>query len=320
MLCNTGATMKRGDARFVAPSQVRPSPSRVHPLKLVRAVIVGILLALVLPLLVACDAEKTESLTAMNKGVASYREGSYGSSVEHLKAATASWPENHRAHFMLGQIYQFKYTQPEEAVAHYARATQYNADNAEYWYHQGACLSELKRDDEARTALEKAVSLDAKYADAFYRLGVIAERNGEPRKAADLYGSSIRLDARKPYAYYNLGDLYFRNNKFEEARQVFKNGTQNNPEHAELRHGLGLTYLSMARHREALLEFEESLKLKRPYPSATYNVAMTYLALDEKKKAGEHLEKFLAVARTENNSARIAAAEAQLLKLLEANK
>ena len=269
--------------------------------------------------LFGCDAaDKNHSLTLMNQGVGYFNEASYPKAVEKLTEATKIWPKNDKAFFMLGQIYQFKYMQPDKAITNYDAASEIVPDNASYLYFKGSCLAEVDRNGEAESALVKAVNLDDKHADAHYRLGLLYEKKGEPIKAATSYGASVVSNPLKPFAYYNLGDLYFRNDKLEEARQVFKNGTENNPKHAELHHGLGVAYLSLTRHREALIEFEEALRLKAVYPSAVYNIGMTYLALGELTKAKSYLESFIKLAGGEDNAARIAAAEARLLEIREA--
>ena len=279
-----------------------------------------IVLMLCLAAIVGCEANQSHSLTEMNKGVEAYREGNYGSAVEHLKEADRIWPENAQANYMLGQIYQHKYEEPATAIGFYEKATTLAPDMADYWYHKGACLVAVKRDSEAKLALNKAVELKPGHADALYRIGVVEERAGKPKAAAQSYGDSIRADARKPFAYYNLGDLYFRNRKVEEAQRVFKNGVENNPTSAELRHGLGVSYLAQKKYREALVEFEEALRLKERYPSALFNIGMAYNALGQRAKAKAYLEKFIRSAKANENSARIAAAEARLTEILESER
>ena len=278
------------------------------------------LLLVCLTAIAGCEASKSHSLTQMNKGVEAYREGNYGSAVEHLKEADRIWPENAQANYMLGQIYQHKYEEPATAVGFYEKATTISPDRADYWYHKGACLLELKRDAEAKLSLSKAVELQPGHADALYRIGVVQERAGDVKSAAQYYGDSIRADARKPFAYHNLGDLYFRNRKVEEAQRVFKNGVENNPSSAELRHGLGVSYLAQAKYKEALVEFEEALRLKERYPSALFNIGMAYNALGQRAKAKAYLEKFIRSAEANENSARIAAAEARLTEIMEAER
>lgn len=262
-----------------------------------------------------CSADEAHSLNIMNRGVKYYNEGNYPSAVKNLKEANQVWPGNHKAYYMLGQIYLWKYDQPEQAIAYFDKATTLAPDKADYWYHRGHCQTVLKNYTDAEASLTRAVELNPKHAEAHYRLGVLAERQGKVKKAAEHYMNSIRADARIPYAYYNLGDLYFRNSKYEEARRVFKNGVENNPKHAELHHGLGLTYLTLDRKQEALVEFQEALSLKSSYPSALYNIGMTYVDLGDKARAKTYLEKFVKQAVSGENSARITAAEARLLEI-----
>ena len=272
-------------------------------------------------MLLGCEAaDKSHSLTLMNQGVAQFNDNNYPKAVEKLQESVRKWPKNHKAYFMLGQIYQFKYLQPEKAQTNYAKASEIVPDNASYIYFKGSCLLEMGKLDEAELALQKAIGLEEKHSDAHYRLGMLQEKKAEFVKAAGSYGESIRANPTKPFAYFNLGDLYYRNEKFEQARQVFKNGTENNPEHAELHHGLGVAYLSLKRHKEALIEFEDSLKLKPSYPSALYNLGMTYFALGERTKAKANLENFIRSAGGGDNAARIAAAEAKLLEIQEAER
>ncbi len=305
MLSEPGATMK----------------SRRTPALRPRVSVLLLAATTALSLLAGCDMlDESHSVTLMNQGVGLFNQSDYPGAVEKLEESVTVWKGNHKAFYMLGQIYQFKYTQCDKAHTYYDKAAQLVPDNAEYHYFKGACLVETKQDDLAEAALTKAVSLNEKHAEAYNRLGLLYERKGEPIKAANAYGSSVKANARTPYAYHNLGDLYYRNGKLEEARQVFKNGSDNNPENAELHHGLGVAYLSMTRHREALIEFESALELKPSYPSALYNLGMAYQALGDRLKAKTYLEKFISSAGGGDNAARIAAAEARLLEIMEAEK
>jgi tetratricopeptide (TPR) repeat protein len=262
-----------------------------------------------------CSADEAHSLNIMNAGVKFYNEGNYPNAVQRLKEANQVWPENHKANYMLGQIYLWKYDQPEQAIAYFDKATTLAPDDADYWYHRGHCQTVLKNYTDAESSLARAVELNPKHAESHYRLGILSERQGKVRDAAEHYMNSIRADPRIPYAYYNLGDLYFRNSKFEEARRVFKNGVENNANHPELHHGLGLTYITLDRKQEALVEFQEALRLKSSYPSALYNIGMTYVDLGDKARAKTYLEKFVNGAVSGENSARITAAEARLLEI-----
>ncbi len=266
----------------------------------------------------ACDASESHSLTVMNEGVKSYREGSYGTAITKLKKSIELWPDNAKANYLLGQIYLHKYREPDKAATYFGHATRLDATKVDYWYQLGSAQTELKRDDDARVALRKALELKPDHSEAHYRLGLVAERALDPKKAAQHYGDSIKANARIPYAYYNLGDLYVRNGKFDEARQVYDNGVGNNPENAEMRQGLGVAYLSLGRYDEARGTLIKAIELKKPYPSATYNLALSYVGLKDRRNAKQYLELFLGQARGgKENSARIAAAEARLLKIVE---
>ncbi len=285
-----------------------------------RALGVGVLCVWGLFAGMACDASQSHSISLMNKGVKAYKEGNYPGAVEQLTEATRIWPDNDKAFYMLGQIYQHKYDQADKAVGYYEKATTINPEKSDYWYHKGSCLLDAKRDNEAEASLLKAVEMDKENADALYRLGILAERKSKPKQAAKYYGDSVVGNPRKPWAYYNLGDLYYRNQKYDEAQRVFKNGAENNPQHAELRHGLGLSYLSKGQYREALKEFEEALSLKQSYPSALYNIGITHIALKHPDKAELYLEKFLQEANAGDNGARIVAAEGRLMEIKEAKQ
>ncbi len=288
-----------------------PKGSRTRPALAVFAAMLA-LLAL------GCDAaEQNKSLRLTTEGVQAYRDGNYGGASKKFKDALSIWPQNAQANYLLGQIYLWKYEQPEQAVTYLEAATNLDGTKSDYWYQRGTCELQLKRYDSAKISLDKTLELQPKHADAHYRKGLIAETQAKPKDAARSYGESVQLDPRKPHAYYNLGDLYFRNHKLKEAEQVFKNGTENNPNHPELHHGLGLTYLTLKRNEEALVEFQEAVRLRPTYSSALYNLGMTFVALKKHKNAKLYLDRFLKSARSGDgaNEARITAAEARLYEI-----
>lgn len=308
----------RGTQREVESREESPSGGAERWWKrAIVAVLLGVSTAVAVLPTVGCSADRSHSLVLMNEGVASYRDGNYAGATAKFKQAVEVWPDNGEAYYMLGQIYLWKYQQPDQAVTYLQKATEIDPEKAEYWYQYGHCQTLLKRPEQAEAALRKAVELKENHAGAWTRLGIVAEQRGELPKAAELYGKGVTSDPRLPEAYVYLGDLYYRNEKYAEAQQVFKNGVENNPNNAELHNGLGNTYLALDRKKEAVVEYQEALRLKSPYPSALYNLGMTYFALGDKGRAKTYLEKFSQAATGGDNSARVAAAQARLMEIKE---
>lgn len=220
----------------------------------------------------ACDTSYVDSMDHMNEGIKHYNNNQISKAIDELKAAIQDYPDNHKAHYQLGMIYNGRLNDYDEAIRSFEQASKLRDDHSEYHYylgyaHQNAALKsrEGKSADDARLhfnqakeALRKAVDVDEFYAEAYYRLGQVHEELGEVSQAIDAYALAVEADATLAFAYAQLGQIYSEYAFLDEAAQVLRNGAENNPDSVDLRAALGNVYLEQERFLEAIDQFEKA--------------------------------------------------------------
>lgn len=240
-----------------------------------RLLVVALHFCAVCALSMGCDTTYVDSVDHMNEGIRHYNNNQISKALQELKEAVRIYPENHRAHYQLGMIYNGRLTQYEDAIEAFSKAAQLRDDNSEYWYflgqaHQNAALRARDDKDNARArdhfvkakeALGKAAQVDKYYAEAWYRLGQVHEQLGELSQAIDAYSNAIQADQTFAHAYLQLGNLYGEYAFLDEATRVLRNGVANNPENVRLQGELGQVYLDKESYLEAIGHFDKAFKI-----------------------------------------------------------
>jgi len=257
----------------------------------------------------ACDTSYVDSTDHMNEGIKLYSAGQISKALDELKKAIEIYPENHKAHYQMGMIYNSpRVSDFVKAAEAFKRATEISKDNGEYWYYLGAAnhnegnkLVAGKRGSDAvkffeagRDAFIQAVSADEYYAEAYYRLAQIYRELGDISKAIDAYSNSINSDPTltneqgTAIGYLELGMLYLEYSFLDEALQVLRNGVANNPDDVQLQAQLGNVYLAQDRFEEANHHFEKSYETQQRLGGpnehilpALYGLGLSYASLGD---------------------------------------
>ncbi len=255
-----------------------------------------VVLALVVWAMAGCDADRAEAVRYYNEGLQEYNTGSMSQAVGFMERAMDEDPTFHEAAYTLGQIYQQRMNNPEDAAANYRRALDHAPEEARYAYRLGTVLMELEDYAGALDRLEEAVELDPDAGRMWYAHGRAHEAKGQFPEAVQSFTRAIeteprlRMDADDPGGehYHALGDLYHRFRLYDHAVRVFENGVQNNADSPRLYHGKGMAQLALGRADEAVESFEAALTLDERYQSAHYNLAV---ALNEAERSDDAREK-----------------------------
>lgn len=232
----------------------------------------------------ACDTSYVDSTDHMNEGIKLYSAGQISKALDELKKATEIYPDNHKAHYQMGMIYNSpRVGDFVKAAEAFKRATEILKDNGEYWYYLGAAnqnqaiklvtdqrASEAVKFFEAgRDAFLQAVAVDEYYAEAYYKLAQSYRELGDISKAIDAYSNSINSDPTltneqgTAIGYLELGMLYLEYSFLDEAQQVLRNGVANNPDDVQLQGQLGNVYLAQDRYEEAIHHFEKAYETQQ---------------------------------------------------------
>ena len=240
-----------------------------------------ILAGLLLP---ACDADRAEAVRAYNEGMQAFEMGGTSQAVGFMELALEEDPSFTDAAYTLGQIYQQRMGDPENAAHNFRRALDQEPDNPRFAYRLGSALAETGDHSQAIRYFRQAVSHDPEYARAWYEKGMSQQAEGDFMDAVESLTEAIQLEPRLRLAeddiggehYHALGDLYLRFRLYDHAIGVYENAVRNNPEATRLHHGLGVSLMNLDRHSQAVESFEEVLARDEEHGSANFNIAVAY--------------------------------------------
>ena len=274
---------------------------------------------------VGCDADRAEAVRAYNEGMRAFEMGSTSEAVGLMELALEEDPSFTDAAYTLGQIYQTRLGNPDEAAHNFRRAVDAEPDNPRFNYRLGSALAEGGNYRQAMRFLNNAVDLDPNYSRAWYELGRSQAAEGQFLDAIDSLESSIETNPRLRLAeddvggehYHALADLYMRFRLYDHAVRVYENGVRNNPDATRLHHGLGISLMQLGRHADAVDSFEIVLEHNERHGSANFNIAVAYYESGDLEAAIEQLEHLVEAGGAGMTEARRRAAAALLDDLQE---
>ena len=126
-----------------------------------------------------------EATRYYNEGLGLASGGDYSRAAENFEKALKTDPSMGDAAYNLAVTWQ-KMGMHQKAIGVLKEIDLESEGNPEYFYALGASWFHLRRYDEAREALLKALRLDPDHLKALYSLSVIYEKSGEKGRAADM--------------------------------------------------------------------------------------------------------------------------------------
>ena len=269
------------------------------------------------PMSAGCSQDRALAVNAMNKGLQANSRGETSEAVRHLKEAAAADPNYAEPPYILGQIYEMKFQEEDNALAQYKLAVERDKERTDpkYFYKLGTIQAKKGQHDEAIGSFAEATKVDETFAPAWFRMGQSRLATRDYPGAVDAYTRSIKADARMTLgedstggeAYHALGDLYNRFGFFDKALQVYKNGVENNPEAKRLYQGMGVAQLKLGRAEEAAASFQKAIELDNNYAPALFNLALARVEMGQPDEALKSLEEYISRADASEESRVIAA-------------
>jgi Flp pilus assembly protein TadD len=186
------------------------------------------------------------------------REGSTTVSVTNLQAPKpARKAYSAGLQYMQDRKWKQARKQLEKAVAEYP-------DYTAAWHELGRVCEELKQDEEAVGAYEKAISLDSHYLPPTVRLAAMDYKLGRWKSVLERTGRVIHLnpvDFPDAYFYNAVANFQFQDWPRTElaSREAIRLGTHQN--HPQVVHILGMSLAQQGRLEEALTELERFLEI-----------------------------------------------------------
>lgn len=128
------------------------------------------------------------------------------------------------------------------------------------WRATGMLLLAMKRNEEAGSALQRALRLDPYDSRILCGLGICASQVGEHKQAHDLFVRSLSADQNNKIAILQLLSVSYELNSFEELEIALKNYLSENKTEIDLSYALAGCLYRQGKFPEALRYCEEILK------------------------------------------------------------
>ena len=110
------------------------------------------------------------------------------------------------------------------------REAKLNPQNAEAWIALGNAYFDLKENQKAIEAYNKALEIDPKNANVWTDLGVMYRRNGQPQKAVEAFDKAIAADPKHEVSRFDKGVVLMQDlNDAEGALKAWEGLVEINP-------------------------------------------------------------------------------------------
>jgi tetratricopeptide (TPR) repeat protein len=219
------------------------------------------------------------------------RTGTWGNARLLWQDCVKKSPGKARPHVNLGVIL-YEEGRLDEAVLHFRRALEINANYAPAHNAYGAVLLKRGKLKEAVNHFSRAVGIDPDYRDARENLRGALERLGRPGDraqrlnqeaiglaaegklpaAAGKLAEALRLRPEFAEAHYNLGNIVASQGKQGEAIAHFSEAVRIRPDYAEAHNNLGISLAKQGKINQAIEHFSEALRLNPDFSEARKNL------------------------------------------------
>jgi len=232
---------------------------------------------------------------------------------EVLKDRAASADANH----FLGRALLLKGGATAEAIRFLDRATEIDANRAEYYLYVGWAANELNQVQRAEQAISRALELDRELADAYWQRAVLLHKQARTLDAlADLQVALEKRPSRYE-AYATMALCYQDQARWPDAEKAWVKAIEGNGSVAEWHYRLGKIYESHGNRATAATELEKTIELIESKPNTTlawhidayFLYGETMQSAGQKEKALKGYRRFLQLAPI-NNAYRVDAERA----------
>jgi tetratricopeptide (TPR) repeat protein len=191
-------------------------------------------------------------------------ESEVGREVQHILDCNADQPagQTQKAvwHLARGQI--------DRALAHYAKAIEWERNAALLRLDYAVALSQAGRAGEALAQLQEACQLAPKDAESHFRLGLAWNEAGDLTQAIAALERAAQLDPRHDRALYNLGLAYQAQGETDRAIETLTRAETVNARDPRIPYALGTVFARLGRTEEAQAAAARSLEIQPGFHDA----------------------------------------------------
>jgi Flp pilus assembly protein TadD len=184
----------------------------------------------------------------------------------------------------------------------------------------GVALAQLGQLDEAMAQYREALASNPQYAEAYNNLGEALAGKGDVDEAIAQFAKAVRVAPGYPAARANLGLMLARTGRADEAVVHLRKVVADKPDAAEARRNLGHALAEKGDFQEARAQLAKADSLAGGKdPLTLHLLGRVYADLGRFAESEQAERKALAMATEQNNPVLMAAINAHLAQVLEAD-
>jgi len=183
----------------------------------------------------------------------------------------------------------------DEAITHFQMALEIKPDYTLAHINLGTALLKKGRVDEAITHFQKALEIKPDNAEARINLGAALLKKGNVDEAIVHYQKALQINPDSALAHNNLGNTLLQRGKADEAIVHYQKALQINPDNTEAHNGLGSALFQKGSVDEAIIHFQKALQIKPDNAEACYNLGGALLQKGSVDEAIIHFQKALQI-------------------------
>ena len=228
-----------------------------------------------------------------------FAKGQLKKSRELTDAILAAQPSDTDALFFRGKL-NLAQNDAKHAVEDLTAVTRFAPRFAPGFYYHGLALRSVRRLDEAKKSMNKAVELNPNWLPPRRVLAQLHLASGDAALALEESEKILGTQSKDETTLLTSGAAYFRKGDFKKALVRFKQAQDVNPKSISARMNIGAVYTIEKRYPQAIATYEEVLTLAPDTIEALNSVVTIYLAQGKNKEAFERAEKHL--SKTKNQA------------------
>jgi tetratricopeptide (TPR) repeat protein len=164
--------------------------------------------------------------------------------------------------------YALARNQPQEALAHYQKATEWDPYSAAIHREMAIVLSGMGRSAEAVEHLERACALEPRNADYRYLLALGYNEVGQTSRTIEALQATVKLDPRHARAWYNLGLAFNGQGRVQEGLEALDRAETGAPGDARIPYARATILAQLGRINEARQAANRALQIQPGYAPA----------------------------------------------------
>jgi tetratricopeptide (TPR) repeat protein len=194
--------------------------------------------------------------------------------------------------------------QHQEALEVLRHASQLEPNWVEPHYSAGVSFYFLRRYDDARRSLGRALELDPRSPRALFLYAATLANEGKNREGEEFLLRSVALEPSNARFQYHLGAIRLRDNRPLEAQQAFEKSIQLKPDYALPHYQLGKLLAHSNQLKLAATELETAVRYQPDLAQAFYHLGRVYARLGEAERSEQALSTFRQFKQQEANEDR----------------